>query len=1402
MDNSVLEQGKERLSKRRQHKRELVLICILVLAVALSIIFLLLDPASDTSTSMALTDASVSGDDMVYDPDSDTYHLMNLRVDFSIVTDPKVSTYYYDYNPAIVIPKDLLNIRHDLMDNEGKKVGKYEYSKKEEGSYRVTAYINEEYIAEKGKNISGSIQFDGLLKSGLEGVDGNIVIQFTDAIDVTIPFHRIVYPDDTTANYNIDVMKDGYYAVKGDKLTYTVQVFSKKGTPDTIDFTDSLTTELKGYTLANIKVEKGIFNAYASWNSEANGKKTVFELSGEAARTGNSDSTVCRYSYADGKVHMELPALEEGEIRKDDSGNEYTQGNCYVITYTYDLNLDGTVNSTASNKVQVSSTDRNSGEKIVDEETKNLIIKKEYSLDKSGQYNNSNGQILWTININNKSCEIAGSVLMDDMFSEMEGVDCIYPDKGYEWITEEDKKVGIRFKGVEGGSNTDAYTIRYYTMPKSSWSGNTTNTAYFYPKGEEDSEGRIDTSATVTVGAGGGDISNQFVSAGKVDKSTETVELNWVAGIAVPNSGLPKGTVITDTMNDDWESYRPQYMTYTQMTNCGWPGQIGQGYGWMGKLGELQFKGTDGQWYSWSDISTKTEVQNLKFQCFQMVVQEDITPEDVTDSLIKLEYQTYADISKVSIGINDYYNQFDVGEKSTSDKYTYYKGGVVQYDGNNQTGTTSTTNEDGSLTWIVKVTMDNEDHDKLTITDSLPEDVILETLVFQDDTMENTITLAVDNSGDISVPSGEGSGRYSITGQYDRVSGNVTIDMKMADGNAIPNLAKYMVTYHCKTSGEILQETEDGKKYEFNNEVSVKNDDVEFGSSSQKQEWTLQLPEAESKEINLSGNWDADSHKISYSIVINKEKEDLASSGSTLTVVDKMSYYSSKQETREAELIPNSVKLYEARCNADTNEYEKGEEVTGWSWKFDASTDGYGNYTSAIKAKVPDEKALIMEYIYDVNMRYPGSWGNLGLCIKNTASIIGTEYSSTEDGNDWVWNISGGVNTNFTYTLYKVEEGNFGNMLQGATFTLYKNKDGRYVDTGITYGSDANGIIKISAADGNVYEKNVLYKLVETAAPPGYLLPEEGEEYYFYFSDEDSENMLPDTIPGRAVDVAHESGVDYVENGKTSTTIEVEKQWYNAKGSNTTSRLSGTVTFDLYQSSKTVDGKMDLAKNTPIGSSVTQNSYSYVMDVDQLFGDYPEGTVMNYRLYYRWGEWRKFDNRFKELEADVDGTPQSLLRREETECEKGQTYFVYDISFIVGTNHMVAITVPEAKNTDWFGYVASVQIPPVKYGTYTISKETDWIWKNEELPRSGEDSYGNKVSYSYFVEEQPVTNYKTTYEDNGGIESGKITIRNRQNPVAEYEISATGGYGTRWYTMGGVLMILAAGFLMYKKIQK
>lgn len=178
--------------------------------------------------------------------------------------------------------------------------------------------------------------------------------------------------------------------------------------------------------------------------------------------------------------------------------------------------------------------------------------------------------------------------------------------------------------------------------------------------------------------------------------------------------------------------------------------------------------------------------------------------------------------------------------------------------------------------------------------------------------------------------------------------------------------------------------------------------------------------------------------------------------------------------------------------------------------------------------------------------------------INNTAKLSGTSHEGTTGDKSYLWErqaAGGGVTTDKNYILYKVEKGNYGKAVSGAVFQLQKYVNEAYQNIdGKTFTTDQEGKITV-LWDANLYEKNVLYRLVEVKAPSGYKLPDgEAPSIEFYFSDEnDKTNVLPSQLPIGAFDLSKASHTSYLENEVSQSYVLPETggtgtYWYTMGG--------------------------------------------------------------------------------------------------------------------------------------------------------------------------------------------------------------------------------------------------------------
>uniref|UniRef100_UPI0028EA5A6F SpaA isopeptide-forming pilin-related protein n=1 Tax=uncultured Streptococcus sp. TaxID=83427 RepID=UPI0028EA5A6F len=143
----------------------------------------------------------------------------------------------------------------------------------------------------------------------------------------------------------------------------------------------------------------------------------------------------------------------------------------------------------------------------------------------------------------------------------------------------------------------------------------------------------------------------------------------------------------------------------------------------------------------------------------------------------------------------------------------------------------------------------------------------------------------------------------------------------------------------------------------------------------------------------------------------------------------------------------------------------------------------------------------------------------------------------------------------------------------------------------------------------------------------------------------------------------------------------------------------------------------------------------------------------------------------------------------------------------------------ETSHSDGFITYDVIQVATAEGGTSTestylsgetLSHDDDWTKTYTELPVSGTDSSGNAVTYTYYVKENAVSGYDTSYTNSNNavpteeaadmaIASDSATITIRNTAQKQYDLPDTGGNGTQWhYIAGAVLSLLAIGLLIFK----
>ncbi|MGM9584581.1 MAG: SpaA isopeptide-forming pilin-related protein [Faecousia sp.] len=1093
-------------------------------------------------------------------------------------------------------------------------------------------------------------------------------------------------------------------------------------------------------------------------------------------------------------------------------GDKNTQS--YTIKYSTEIPKDENGNPVTSVTNTATLTPKaGKGNPITENPT---VTVEKPSLSKSGNY--SNGVINWTVTVNDNGKNIAGAVFTDSMLNQLVPGDItvkknwqeVSSDSGeYTIDTDASGKVTkITFNAIEAtGVNTNKYVVTYQTAALQEWDNRTvSNEANLSLNGTP-------VKAEVTV-PGGGYVEKK-AGTGTVSEDGKTLTIPWTVTLNVPKGGLAAGTTIEDDVTrNQWGSTNTnQWMTRSQVLN--WAGS----WRWLKEDGSVQssytppagnvtFLASDGNSYSYQQIQDynptagegQPDLDALTYTKFTISYPDGLVPPEGATKLT-FTYSTTANLANAGTGQNNFYNYVKVGGKEIGAEYTYHKAGVTKTDGNGNTGTTQVSNE-GALTWKVKAIV-GAGNKKLTLVDNLPEGVTLESLQL---TGWGNLNMELTTSEDGTISGTDSTNQYNVSGTYR--DGVITLDIvPYYENNTISSGAEFTLTVNCQVTDAASQT---GTKT-WKNDVTMKLDGGEIGSSSQTQEWTYHQEEVVTKVVDKFGRWDNNNRILNYTIVLNPEGKDLVDGSDTLTLVDTMTYTNqvwlsypfdgSIAYSIDASLMQSTVKLNRAEWSEEKKDWVAGETINNWSWTYEAKTsENSWEKNKAINTitgnGIPDETPLLLQYSYRVSSNVPdeidGKETSFQLQLTNKAELAGESDTNTTSGDEMVWkhsDVAAGVTTDKSYSFYKVEAGNYNVSLAGATFTVYRydTATGQWVETSVkTYTTDASGSFKITRqekdANDNVtfaYDANTLYKVVETAPPEGYKLPDSVDLYYFYFRDTaDTDHKLPSELPGGAVDLSAESKTVYVENVKNTTEITVNKVWKNHDGSDANTSGKPPVTINLYRKS-TIGG----SSGGGVSYSLTGNRDYEAAKTGVLEGafvgdkikillnmNYPGSSWMNLTWSGVSGGNGSWNGSTYEYECTVTSNSISIAVSDTVECLNTVSYEM-----------LVASGAHNLQTTDGTLVMSK-----------TITATDDWSHTFTNLPLTSTDENGNTVNYYYYVVETPVTNYDVSYDNNSGIKSGAITVTNTATDNPEYVLPETGGGGTVGYTLGGFALTAGA----------
>ena len=314
------------------------------------------------------------------------------------------------------------------------------------------------------------------------------------------------------------------------------------------------------------------------------------------------------------------------------------------------------------------------------------------------------------------------------------------------------------------------------------------------------------------------------------------------------------------------------------------------------------------------------------------------------------------------------------------------------------------------------------------------------------------------------------------------------------------------------------------------------------------------------------------------------------------------------------------------------------------------------------------------------------------------------------------------------------------------------------------------------------YERNVLYKAVETKAPDGYKLRD--TPYYFVpLESRETEDSwwnanqwnLPSGVQKDDIIFVEYSGYANVYIPNKSTSLKVQKLWVDSNGNPTTGQ---EIQVQLYQNTQKLE-----ACNVTVrfaGSSYQEN-YG---DAAQVTYQVKPGTTFELVVKGLWG--------MNSFEVQYDG-----WRRGTVALNDGRGTFSYRID----KDETILI------NQGWGGVKAVDQLDCSYTPAEWVTADSKPYGEPVTLTAGGENAYtytwtnlpdkDGETSVYYTVQEVNAPDgYTVTYLNNNGIQTGVIVITNKETPPPPgddgFELPSTGGTGTTPFTAVGGAMALAA----------
>lgn len=1232
--------------------------------------------------------------------------------------------------------------------------------------------FEDSFVAD-GKQFNGNVWFEGTVSAS--GTNDKGELEFGGE-GGTLKIDR----QEETSQNDISLEKSGSASKDGKSVDYTITASSKKGSGSPVTIEDYF----RASSPASAEFDPNSFKIY---KTDDYGNQT--EVTGYTPTFSKTNDGYPKFTLTD------LPELKAGEK--------------YVVKYTANVSVKG------SNDWDGSAT-LNNGAKVSiktdSKETWNSVEISKAMISKTGGYDSDKNEINWTVTLNKGRKDIQGYTFSDKL---PDGISFIGTEFDVVDTTNNNAVVGKATVKADGSIEytfgtdqpyTGEYRITYKTTAPDN-NGKVTNTGTIGKDGDGNS-------STAEVGVSHRDwgVSKSYKSETDVDAGSK--KLTWNTNVTLPDTTLTE-FVYKDTFIDASD------------------GNTGKHYGIANELQaeieknfSLQLSDNTKLPYENDQVTVEVTYYDAdenkiastdttqKVKSFEIKVIPK-TGVDVKAKYMNLEsYSTYADISAMQPGTSWVFkNKAELPEhhKESEAQHTIKKDKILSKQSIANIGRDYNTPQ--SSLGIIQMPQFVDGTKEFTYDSLKNEYIYYRILIDAESANDQSITLTdyIPNGMVIDEKSVEGwyyfeKGEnyqhrvdyYNSAGQqwYDFAENKKPIVSIPQDGSLMTITIQDGYATAAKNGGKT------GWKLAITYRASIKDEwkdlnltdktyvnKVEWGSNSDSQTTTVTRPTIKVEktavvETEQDAKGTISAYYAAYSVVINPSGANMNPYADTLSLSDTLT-------------LPQGVTAYLDLDNTGLYYYDASKaDYKGTELSSTRYTLQYDEQKNVLNLVVPDETACVFVYRYRIECGAAHAPE-----ISNKVRLYGKFESSTST---IIHNQGSGASVDKgSLKIYKVDSDDYTNLLAGAEFEIEKYDSQSKIWSRVSDDNHPDGKY-ISNAKGEVelpkeFVQETLYRLKETKAPSGYSKLSNPICFVFMKANATKESTINamnsvfsvagvDANEVKFYETTSKDAVMYVPNENTE--IVVKKVWENKNGSTLVNPPTDSIKVTVYRQ------EQQLAKWT-----VTVNYYL------------KDGNIKSEKYEVAKGSHFSIAFDANNIEYYFTEEEKQLFTKTTRLNQWGGLDIVYEYKIDnIMSDTVITITESNISNQYNYAHPTPEYDSPQAYEPITGSKEVavtgsgqrlenisltdanNWMASWSDLPKANGDTL-----YYYIVEETvTISGYKTTYLNNSGIQTGIIYITN-QKEDDKITLPETGGTGTYWYTMGGVLLTAGAAFLIYKK---